>query len=239
MKKSNFFWVSYADLMTSLFFIMLVLYVVSFAILQSKQSDLEVQAQQLEKIKNVQKAIENLDTTYYHFDAENKRYKLNIDVLFNPNSSNIHDLPQETRLELAKAGNKLYDKVKSIIDTSKTIDYLLIIEGNAQRSSDNWKVSPDNGYILSYRRSLSLFNYWKEMGYDFRNLGSQCEVIIAGSGYFSQSRDVIDEFKNRKFTIQVTSKVGKFLNNKEEPVKKKTIKDKSILDKLFNIKNEL
>ena len=75
MKKSGFFWVSYADLMTSLFFIMLVLYVISFTILQSKQGVLQAQAEQLEKIKNVQKAIENLDTTYYHFDDENKRSK--------------------------------------------------------------------------------------------------------------------------------------------------------------------
>lgn len=235
MKKSGFFWVSYADLMTSLFFIMLVLYVISFTILQSKQGDLKAQAQQLEKIKNVQKAIENLDTTYFQFDAENKRYKLNIDVLFNPNSSKISDLSQSTRLELAKAGSKLYDKVKSIIDTSKTIDYLLIIEGNAQRFGDNWKSNPDNGYILSYKRSLSLFNYWKEMGFDFRELGGQCEVIIAGSGYFSQSRDTLNEFRNRKFTIQVTSKVGKFLQEKRQKLPDDIKKKKQgFFNKLFN-----
>lgn len=235
MKKSGFFWVSYADLMTSLFFIMLVLYVISFTILQSKQGDLKAQAQQLEKIKNVQKAIENLDTTYFQFDVENKRYKLNIDVLFNPNSSKISDLSQNTRLELAKAGNNLYDKVKSIIDTSKTIDYLLIIEGNAQRSGDNWKSNPDNGYILSYKRSLSLFNYWKEMGFDFRKLGGQCEVIIAGSGYFSQSRDTLNEFRNRKFTIQVTSKVGKFLHEKGPTLANVVVKkEQGFFNKLFN-----
>lgn len=216
MKKSGFFWVSYADLMTSLFFIMLVLYVISFAILKSKQGVLEAQAQQLEKIKNVQKAIENLDSTYYQFDPENKRYKLNIDVVFRSNSADIMDIPSGTRIELATAGDKLYNKIKSIIDTSKTIDYLLIIEGNTQRSDNNWVNSPDRGYKLSYERALSLFNYWKQLGFNFRELGGQCEIIIAGSGYFSQSRDLIDEQKNRKFTIQVTSKVGKFLNEKKK-----------------------
>lgn len=218
MKKSGFFWVSYADLMTSLFFIMLVLYVISFTILQSNQSTLKAQAQQLEKIKNVQKAIENLDSTYYHFDEENKRYKLNIDVKFRPNSSDIKDIPFDKRMEMAKAGKNLYNKIKSIIDTSSTIDYLLIIEGNTQRYNENWKIAPDVGYKKSYDRALSLYTFWQEMGYDFGNLGSQCEVIIAGSGYFSQSRDVDNEDINRRFTIQVTSKVGKFLNDAKNPV---------------------
>ena len=82
MKKSGFFWVSYADLMTSLFFIMLVLYVISFAILQSKQSELQAAADQLKEIESVQKAIESLDSRYYQFDEINKRYKLNIDARF-------------------------------------------------------------------------------------------------------------------------------------------------------------
>lgn len=235
MKKSGFFWVSYADLMTSLFFIMLVLYVISFAILQTKQNTLEAQANQLQEIKNIQKAIENLDTTFYHFDSENKRYKLNIDVRFKPNSSNILDIPNNTRRSLGEAGKNLYDKVKSIIDTSKTIDYLLIIEGNAQRSNNNWTRNPNMGYNLSYERALSLFNYWKKIGADFNSLGSQCEVILAGSGYFSQSRDEENENNNRRFTIQVTSKVGKFLNKIETPKKKKITKSKtSFFEKLFN-----
>lgn len=234
MKKSNFFWVSFADLMTSLFFIMLVLYVISFAILQSKQGALEAQAKQLEEIKNVQKAIENLDTTYYHFDIENKRYKLNIDAKFRPNSSNMMDIPKPTRLEIANAGKNLYEKVRSIIDTTKTIDYLLIIEGNAQRANDNWKNNPDMGYSLSYKRALSLFNYWKQMGADFNSLGSQCELIIAGSGYFSHSRDEENENNNRRFTIQVTSKVGKFLHKIEKPIEQEIeINKSSFFEKIF------
>ena len=235
MKKSGFFWVSFADLMTSLFFIMLVLYVISFAILQSKQGILEAQAKQLNEIKNVQKAIESLDTTYYHFDTENKRYKLNIDVRFKSNSSNIFDIPKKTRTNLGKAGKNLYNKVKSIIDTSKTIDYLLIIEGNAQRSNNNWIDCPTCGYKKSYERALSLYNFWKKVGADFNSLGSQCEVIIAGSGYFSQSRDEENESNNRRFTIQVTSKVGKFLNEIEKPKEKKIkITEASFFEKYFD-----
>jgi hypothetical protein len=213
MKKANFFWVSYADLMTSLFFIMLVLYVISFAIAKSKIGILEVAKVQLEKIKNVQKAIENLDSTYYQFDKINKRYKLNIDARFKPNSSNILDIPKNKRLELSNAGRNLFDKIKSIVDTSSVIDYLLVIEGNAARYNNNWVNNANGGYRLSYNRALSLVDYWKSMGYDFSLIGNnQCEVIIAGSGYFSQSRDTVVEQNNKRFTIQVTSKIGKFLH---------------------------
>ena len=41
MKKSSFFWVGYADLMTSLFFIMLVLFVVTISFLQFKMKENE------------------------------------------------------------------------------------------------------------------------------------------------------------------------------------------------------
>jgi hypothetical protein len=136
---------------------------------------------------------------------------LNIDVNFKPNSSNITDIPPDKRLEMIKAGKNLYSKIKSIIDTSSTIDYLLIIEGNTQRYNDNWKTSPDIGYKKSYERALSLYTFWQKNGYDFSDLGSQCEVIIAGSGYFSQ----------------VTSKVGKFLIDEKVPLKK--IKEKKEL----------
>ena len=35
-----------------------------------------------------------------------------------------------------------------------------------------------------------------------------CEMILVGSGYFGNSRDLIDEKNNRRFSIQITAKVG-------------------------------
>ena len=213
MNKSGFFWVSYADLMTSLFFIMLVLYMITFIILQQKIGNMEADALKLKEIENIEKALQTLDTTYFHFDHENKRYKLNIDVLFHRNSSNMLDIPLSEKLKVLEAGQKLYEKMKSVIDTNTAIDYLLVIEGNTQRSNNNWIDYPNVGYKLSYERALSLYNYWLSNGINFRSLGAQCEVIIAGSGYFSQSRNEVREENNRRFTIQVTSKVGKFLQS--------------------------
>jgi len=212
MKKSGFFWVSYGDLMTSLFFVMLVLYVISFTILQSKQSELQAAADQLKKLEDIQLALEGLDENYFKFDRVNKRYKLQVSTQFKSNSSKIGDIPKALRIKIFNAGKVLYAKIDQVIKENPTVDYLLVIEGNTQRSNQNWITMPDTGYLLSYKRALSLFNYWKSRGLDFRDLGSQCEIIIAGSGYFGYSRDQSNEGNNRKFSIQVTSKVGKLLN---------------------------
>ena len=216
MKRSNIFWVSYSDLLTSLFFVMLVLYIITFVILQQKLGVIEADARKLKEIENVEKALQTLDTTYFTFDNENKRYKLNVDVKFESNSWDITDIPYSNRLKIIEAGRNLYEKMEAVIDTNKKsdIDYLMVVEGNTQRSNNNWINNPDGGYRLSYKRALALFNFWEDNGVNFRELGTQCEVIIAGSGYFSQSRDTINEENNRRFTIQVTSKVGKFLHKK-------------------------
>lgn len=209
MKKSNFFWVSYADLMTSLFFIMMVLFAVTVLILKKQKIANE---EIIEEIQNVQAALDGLDTLYFEFDKQNLRYKLRQDISFEPNSHDITDIPISDRKYLLEAGKELYYNMSALILKNKDIDYLLVIEGNTQRSNNNYIDNPDGGYKLSYRRALSLVNYWKFKDIDFYQLGSQCELIIAGSGYFGQSRES-DESKNRKFSIQVTSKVGKYLQN--------------------------
>lgn len=166
----------------------------------------------LKEIENVEKALATLDTAYFKFDVSNKRYKLSIDADFKRNSDNILDISPEIRLKLTQAGHQLFEKMKEITNKNPDISYLLIIEGNTQRSNDNWNRNPDGGYELSYRRALALFNYWKNEGIKFREIGNQSEVIIAGSGYFGYSRDLNNESNNRRFSIQITSKVGQFLD---------------------------
>ena len=207
MKKASFFWVSYSDLMTSLFFLMLVLYVSSFSIVKARMD-------QVKEIENVEKALSGLDKKYFDYDDVNKRYKLKVDIVFPKNSANLFAVDVDKRHSLYLAGKSLYSKIDSIINQNKSVDYLLIIEGNTQRTANNWINAPDVGYKLSYKRALALYNFWKSKGIDFRNLGNQCEVILAGSGYFGQSRDSTTERNNRRFTIQITSKVGKFLEKK-------------------------
>ena len=61
-KNSNFFWVSFTDLMTSLFFIMLVLYVLTFVKLTSQQ---KITEQQLNKMREIQSAVKELSRNIF------------------------------------------------------------------------------------------------------------------------------------------------------------------------------
>jgi outer membrane protein OmpA-like peptidoglycan-associated protein len=216
LKKQSFFWASYADLMTSLFFIMLVLFVLTAVILK-KQARASEQA--IEKINQVVTALQLLDTNYFDYDEKSLRYKLNIDIVFRRDDDNIERATSpEKRDALVKAGESLYGLMENVVKTNPEINYLLIVEGNTQRAllpDGTWNNESlrDVGYNLSYRRALSLVNFWASSGLDFKDIDN-CEVLISGSGYYGKSREkmvnsVSDSPNNRKFTIQITPKIGK------------------------------
>lgn len=202
-KSSGFFWPSFADLMTALFFIMLVLYVLTYLKLTNQQRATE---QQLREIKRVQEAVKALPSEYFIYDPLNQRYKLNLNVNFSSNSSNINDLNEMVLVDLLEAGKSISALLKQLNNTNSKVSYLLIVEGNTQRSYDNYLKMPDVGYKLSYKRALALVNYWQNNGLDFKGI-SNCELMIVGSGYFGKARDT-NEDENRKFTIQITPKIG-------------------------------
>ena len=202
-KGSDFFWPSFTDLMTSLFFIMLVLYVLTYLKLTNQKKATELQ---LREIKKIQDAVKALPKEYFIYDPVNQRYKLNLNVNFLSNSANIYDLDSKTREDLFEAGKSILTLMKNLNKTNNSVSYLLVIEGNTQRSKDNYINMPDVGYKKSYERSLSLVNYWQRMGLEFKKINN-CELMIVGSGYFGKSRE-LNEDENRKFTIQITPKIG-------------------------------
>lgn len=207
MRKSSFFWVSYADLMTSLFFVMLVLFVVTVRYVNHLR---EISEAKLNEIENIETALKNLDQKYFSFDENSSRYFLNIDVNFPSNKVDINTISKDSRKKLVDAGERLHEKMDLLIKGNPEVSYLLIVEGNTQRNKSNYKLFPDIGYRYSYMRALSLANFWKENGINFYDLAPNCEILVVGSGYFGQSR-VEDEELNRRFTVQVTSKLGKLL----------------------------
>ena len=217
-KKRDFFWLSYSDLMTSLFFVMLVLFVLVYTMqnkmigeLNEKNNELKAAKVELDEIKRIQEALEKLDPNYFLYDKRNKRYKLKVDVQFNSNSSQITDIPIAIREEILGAGKSIHKLMTQLTKENPNVNYLLIIEGNTQRSGNNFIIIPDVGYRLSYNRALSLINYWQSNGLDFKKF-SNCEILISGSGYFGKSREN-RESENRKFTIQITPKIGDMKSN--------------------------
>ena len=77
MNKENrdFFWPSYVDLMTVLFLIMLVLFVLSFKLFKDKDSEnrrnialLQVEVQEKRKLDEIKAALSRLDSRYFQYN---------------------------------------------------------------------------------------------------------------------------------------------------------------------------
>lgn len=206
MRKKTFFWASYADLMSSLFFIMLVLFVLTIVMLQKQMIEIEEMRKateaEINKIKEIQNAISNIDSTYFAYNAEHKKHILKIDVGFQTNSADITDIELDTRHQLLNAGKAINQFIKDACQKYNA-QYLLIIEGQA--SKDNFIRNNE----LSYERALALVNYWKNNGVLFNS--EQCEVIISGSGQDGTLRiqpDVAGNVKNQRFLIHILPKPG-------------------------------
>lgn len=205
--KEDFFWPSYVDLMTSLFVVMLVLFVLSYKLFKDKESELLVQIEQLNKIREIEAALKGLEGKYFRFDPVNKRHELKVQTKFDPNSWVIKE---SDKADLYAAGLTL----KKIIDNIKQdqgVKYLVIIEGMAARDphDPNFHLRErDYGYQLSYNRALALLNLWQSRNITFDE--KRFEVIIAGSGFYGSGRyKGAREYDNKRFLIQVIPKIGK------------------------------
>ena len=108
-KKESFFWTSYSDLMTSMFFVMLLLFVLAVALLHRKVVEIgkerDATAEQLDKIKRLEESIKQIDTAYFEYNDEYKRHTLKkISVSFQKLSSNIRDIDPIDLHRLKDAG---------------------------------------------------------------------------------------------------------------------------------------
>lgn len=208
-KKESFFWTSYSDLMTSLFFVMLVLFILVIVLLHNKMMDIEGERRasqsQLDKITEIQNATENIDNKYFQYDNKFKRHTLNdINVSFHRGSSDILDISDVDREKLRKAGRSILSFMSKAERELPEARYLLILEG--QSSKDDYLYNNE----LSYQRALSLYNYWLDHGIPINKLNN-CEVIISGSGQSSKFRvqpDTATNNKNQRFVIHIIPKPG-------------------------------
>ena len=212
-KKTDFFWPSYTDLMTSLFFIMLVLFVLVFTKQSRQIKDLE---RQLAIVNAVDEALKPLksDTTLFSYEDEYKRFKLSFPVKFVNKGENINpqDLVNytETIVNIDMAGNKLKSiitelkKAKDNNPKLKDVSYILVIAGYASKNGDEMF-----NYKLSYQRALNLRNHWRLQGIDFESLeyNNLIDLQISGNGWGGVGRLLNDE-ENQRFLIQIFPKIG-------------------------------
>lgn len=220
MRKQNqnsHFWPSYSDLMTSLFFLMLVMFVLTIVSLSNslREKDRMERAsrEQLKSIQQIQEAVNQLPTDFFEEDVFNKRWILKKSYSPNFNLTDYDIKVLNDTMKLIKVGNSLMDVIKKLNKMKETpkykdmdITYLVVIEGMASKDSYY-----DND-ALSYKRALSLYYLWRRNGISFEK--SQCEVQVSGSGirgrgrFNDDGRRPDEEVKNQRIIIQIVPKIG-------------------------------
>lgn len=221
-KQKDPFWTSYSDLMTSLFFVMLVLFIICFIRvghqmaeikstnekLDSLLHDANADKEQLEQVLQLDSLFSTLsNNTTLAYDNKGRMFYAKALVgkeIFYPNTPNIK---QEYIGLVDSIGNDI-DQVLHKLNQNSQFHYQLVIEGTAAIPWRELKTANrDNQdmYRLSYERSLTLYNKWKEQRLDLRKYNT--EIIIAGSGFNGNNRDNKVEENNKRFIIQIIPKI--------------------------------
>ena len=219
-KYKDSFWLSYSDLMTSLFFIMLVLFVVCIgkmkydnASLENERNQANAEKEQLERILQLDAQFEELSKSSALQYVEEKKMFVAKDFIgieiFNPLDDTIKPEFMET---VDAVGQSLQEVVKRLHEKNPDLTFQLVIEGNAAipwQQLQNHSYNPDNVwmYELSYHRALALYRRWLSKGIDLRKYNT--EVIIAGSGFNGINRDTKVEENNKRFVIQIIPKISR------------------------------
>jgi hypothetical protein len=206
MKKSNFFWVGFADLMTSLFFIMLVLYVVSFTLFTVKYEELEdtnskmdslivnlennkklllIQAEKAKIIDDVEKNLEPLikNSSLFKYEEKYKRFTLGFDVKFKLGKSKINSTSlirsNETIVKISNVGIELQKTIDFLIEKKESNSNMKNVSYLLVISGYSSELINENQYEeyeRSYKRAYNLWSYWKNSGVDFE--ASKYEGLI-------------------------------------------------------------
>lgn len=215
-KRSNgSFWPSYVDIMTTLFAIMLVLFVVSYSRFKNREELLESLVEQYENIITVYSTVGSIDSTdYFNYYQEHKKHLFTVDVEYQRRAYKVDELKLDTidkraadnkRDSIIEAGkiieNTILQLEKSEVFNSKgnlddNIKFLVVIEGQSSRvkfNKSNW----ENNYTLSYLRAQFLNEFWKANNIDLASL-PKCELIISGSGEGGVPRYVPDDYELKR-----------------------------------------
>ena len=215
--KGDFFWIGYADLMTTLFFVMLVLFVLTVVYLKLEQEAIIAKVEDLQKIVQLEEQFKPLEEDGdFIYLAECKKFvakSLRGEEIFEPGKTMI--LTKHIAATLG-VGRKIQSFLNDLQDNNKEFSYLLVIEGNMANTYDGRYDENDlNGYKTSYERALAVYDLWQKNNINFRK--SNVEVLISGSGYnglcrenrstgnYKSTEDV--EAYNKRFSIQIIPKV--------------------------------
>lgn len=206
--KGNPFWIGFSDLMTSLFFVFLV--VASFLAFgyRAQAEQYRADAEELRRIKDVARATEKLtENGRFVYNSACDRFELadKYQFEFIPKSAVI---PESAKPGLVQAGLDLSTLINSVDDNS-LVRYKIIIEGRTAKFVNEGYRNGDPVYRnkeLSYLRSLAVWKLWEENDIKLNEEGGVSEVFISGSGFEGQCRYAFteaEEGKNKRIILQV------------------------------------
>jgi tetratricopeptide (TPR) repeat protein len=231
--SNSTFWPSYVDIMTSLFAIMLVLFIVSYSRFKIKEKELEEFVGKYKEIVSIYQAVDNIDPTYFEFNEQYLKHIFKIQVNYQKGEFALDKLIQDAptiggranadynraaadsiRRQIIEAGREIRHTILNLQrnDSIRSdIKYLVVLEGQA--SSDGYHINDYyNNDVLSYQRALKLHEFWRrEAGIDFTKM-DKCELVIAGSGEGGVPRarrfSPTDDSHNQRFLIHIVPVIG-------------------------------
>ena len=216
MRKTNnkeSFWPSYVDIMTTLFAIMVVLFVATFSWFKVKQKELLKFKDKYKELEAIYQMVEDIDPVYFDFNEEYVKHIFKIQVTYQRGEYDLYKLKADRydkseadslREQIKKAGYEIkrtIDRLESVDTLKQDIKYLVVIEGQA--SADGFAGND----VLSYQRALELSNFWKHNGIDFSSM-NKCELIVSGSGEGGVPRECANEELNQRFLIHIVPVIG-------------------------------
>lgn len=216
MRKTNnkeSFWPSYVDIMTTLFAIMVVLFVATFSWFKVKQKELLKFKDKYKELEAIYQMVEDIDPVYFDFNEEYVKHIFKIQVTYQRGEHDLYKLKADRtnkaeadalREQIKSAGyeiKKTIDRLESVDTLKQDIKYLVVIEGQA--SADGFAGND----VLSYQRALELSKFWKQNGIDFSSM-NKCELLISGSGEGGVPRESSSEELNQRFLIHIVPVIG-------------------------------
>ncbi len=221
--RQSLFWTSYSDLMTSLFFTLLVLFVVAIIamgrankILKDVVGKEKAKSEQLTKILQLDKQFKALSqsSSLKYIDSRKMFVAKELEgvEIFQPNKIELKDEFKDYK-KIDEIGRSIEKILQGLHNNRKDFSYQLVIEGTAAipwQQLKNKSFNPDNYdmLMLSYQRALVLYKRWVGQGLDLRKYNT--EIIIAGSGFNGINRDQKIEENNKRFIIQIIPKISRF-----------------------------
>ena len=217
------FWPSYVDLMTNLFAVMLVLFVVAFFFFKKQDEEATRANEELTAARD--SAL---------FKAEELEKILQLDTLFRElSTSDVLRYNEDNHTFVAKAfeGKEIFGQEDTIIikeylpdvdtvgkqldallaklNSNKNFSYLLVIEGYSANDPRNpMDKDREYNYNLSFKRAHALYERWLNHGHlDLRKYNT--EILICGSGLNGKNRDSRVEANNKRFVIQIIPKISR------------------------------